>query len=142
MHQVLLRGSFRVMVLLSAFLIAIGLSTVVKHRRSSMHEQRCIEVPTAESVTPPCKHADYSLLPSLTYCDLVASPAAYENKLVRLRLGYLSTSGRVCFGVTNTAPRLFQTLIWTSLPAPTILRPVGLMSAWNEELLPRNNIFW
>ena len=140
MQHVLIRVSLKVMVLLSTLLVGVAISSLVVHRKASNAEQPCAKRPTSNSLEPPCSHADYSLLPILSYCDLMAAPQAYENKLVRLRFDYMTQGigslrrDDIC---TEGSPGFQMVLIAGTQDSAT----EGLMSAWNAELLPRGNVF-
>src|ERR1043165_5737040 len=68
MQRFLVTSSVKTMVLLSTFLIGVAISSI------------------SDSPVVPYNHADYSSLPVVSYCDLMAAPGIYENKLVRLPL--------------------------------------------------------
>lgn len=140
MKRVLIRNAFCVTALLSAFLIGIAIPSIVGPHESSKTERLCARVPVSDSSELPCTNADYSLLPAVTYCDLMATPQDYENKLVRLRYDYfkmgigmlrrddICTKGASDFhidieaGANNAATE-------------------GLMNAWNAGLLPKGTTF-
>jgi len=97
MKRVLIRNSLWVTVLLSAFLIGIAIPSIVGPRKSSKTERLCARVPVSDSPELPCTNSDYSLLPAVTYCDLMARPQDYENKPRR------SNSGRRGFDFQGSA---------------------------------------
>ena len=140
MSPVLVRISLRAIVLLSAFLIAIAIPSIVRHRKASNVEKLCVEMPASNSLEPPCTRADLSLLPTLSYCDLMAAPLAYENKLVRVRLDYLSMGigmlrrDDIC---TKGSTDFHLEIVAGAEDSAT----QGLMNAWNAELLPRGSVF-
>lgn len=74
----------RAMVLLITFGIGVAVAKLTNVRKAVPVEALCANVPTPEGALPPCAGANYSLLPKVTYCDLMADPEAYENKWVRI----------------------------------------------------------
>ncbi|HEY0761691.1 MAG TPA: hypothetical protein VGD61_04900 [Pyrinomonadaceae bacterium] len=75
----------RPLVLLITFGIGVTLTGLIHVRKAVRAEQACAKVPTPEGALPPCAGADYSLLSTVTYCDLMAAPESYENKWVLIR---------------------------------------------------------
>jgi len=134
MRRVLIKNCLRATVLLSAFLIGVAFSSFVGHRKSSKTERLCTMVPTSDSPELPCMDADYSLLPSVSYCALMATPQDYENKLVRLRLDFRMRIGmlrrdEIC---TNGAFDFQMDLV-----AGTN----GIANEGNAGLLPKDTVF-
>jgi hypothetical protein len=76
------------MVLLVTFGIGLAVAGLVSLRKAVPDQRLCSNVPTPDDALTPCAGADYSLLSTVTYCDLMAAPEAYENKWVRIGFYY------------------------------------------------------
>jgi hypothetical protein len=77
------------MVLLITFGIGVAVAKLTNVRKAVPVEALCTNVLTPEGALPPCAGADYSLLSTVTYCDLMAAPESYENKWVLIRFSSL-----------------------------------------------------
>jgi len=75
----------KAMALLVAFAIGVGVTELTNVRKAMPAERLCSKVPTPDDALTPCSGADYSLLSTVTFCDLMAAPESYENKWVLIR---------------------------------------------------------
>jgi hypothetical protein len=128
------------MVLLATFSIGVAIHSVIKHRTALSGNEMCEKAPMADSVGTPCSDADYSRLPKVSYCDLMAAPQNYENKLVLLRWNYVPMGigmlrrDDIC--IKGAADFRLDIVAGAENSATQ-----GLMRAWNAELLPRGSVF-
>lgn len=89
---------FRIFVAFVAFFVGVGFVVWLRHYEQSfpvvteLDSPPCLRPPIYEAGVEPCQGVDYSALPELptvTFCDLMATPEIYTNKIIQVKAQYI-----------------------------------------------------